>query len=185
MGLPSVVLFVFVAGAVALPAAEPQTAPFPEPGVFVETSAGNVALKEIFKGVALVGVPGTRSASALSFPIPPVARVPVVTSVTAFTANIPTVQDSSAAAAQMRFTVGERVREPDFQVMSVLVGRLRDGIYRFSSPQLTHDWLSAAYAKLSNTRKWRGKHPPAIVGLILNGEMYPVRIDEAVLTGKS
>jgi hypothetical protein len=182
----ALVLLCLVLGA-AGPFAAPraQTSPLPEPGVFAETSDGNVPLKDTFRSVALVGVGGMQSPQALSFPIPSVERVPVVASVVGFLVNIPTVQDNAAAAAQMRFTVGERVREPDFQVMTVLVGKFRVGIYRFSSPQLTHDWLAAAYAKLSNTRKWRGKHPPAIVGLVLNGEMYPVRIDEAVLTGKS
>jgi hypothetical protein len=105
--------------------------------------------------------------------------------VTGFLVNLATVQDSAAAAAQMRFIVGEHVREPDFQVMAVRPAKFRTGTYRIGSPNLTRDWLSTAYAKLTNTRKWRDKHPRAVVGLILNEQtMYPVRIDEAMLTEK-
>ncbi len=85
----------------------------------------------------------------------------------------------------MRFMVGERVREPDYETMTVKPSKFRTGVYRIESPDLTHQWLVTAYAKLTNTRKWKDKHPAAIVGLILNEQtMYPVRIDEVVLTGK-
>jgi len=160
-----------------------QATALPDPGVHVETRSGTVAITQTWSGTAVAGLPSSRNAS-MTFPIPSVDRVPAVSDIAAFLVNIPTVQDAAAAAAQMRFAVGDHVREPDYQVMTVLVGKFRIGIYRFSSPQLTPDWLSSAYAKLSNTRTWRDKHPPAIVGLILNGEMYPVRIDEAALTNR-
>jgi hypothetical protein len=49
----------------------------------------------------------------MAFPIESLERVPVVSELTGFLVNVPTVQDSAAAAAQMRFTIGEHVREPE------------------------------------------------------------------------
>jgi len=156
-----------------------------EPGVYAETSTGTVALKKTFNGFDVTGsvATGTRT-RALVFPITTVDDVPVADAVGGFIVNLPTVQDSHAAAAQMRFTIGDHVREPDYQVMTVTVGKFRTGIYRIASPQLTHEWLAGAYAKLTNSRKWRDKHPPALVGVILNEQMYPVRIEDAALTVK-
>jgi len=163
-----------------------QQSPVPaEPGLYAETPAGPVTITKVFGGVEIAGsMSVTARTRAVVFPIPALDGVPVAAAVAAFLVNLPTVQDSAAMAAQMRFMVGERVREPDFQVMTPVVGKYRTGLYRISSPQLTNDWLSAAYAKLTGSRKWRDKHPPAVVGLILNGQMYPVLIDESALTAK-
>jgi hypothetical protein len=163
-----------------------QQAPLPEaPGVYAETAAGAVALKKTFSGIQIAGPMsgGTRSIASV-FPIPNLDDVPNASGVTGFLVNLATVQDSAAAGAQLRFVIGEHVREPDYQIMTVQPGKFRTGMYRITSPNLTHDWLSTAYAKLTNSRKWRDKHPPAIVGLILNSEMYPVRIDAAWLAEK-
>lgn len=155
------------------------------PGVYAETDAGTVPLKKTLRGIEIAGSMSTsRNTRALVFPISTLDGVPASASVASFVVNLATVQDTAAANAQMRFTIGDHVREPDYQTMSVVVGKFRTGTYRISSPQLTNEWLSSAYAKLTNSRKWRDKHPPAVVGLILNDEMYPVRIDEAVLTTK-
>src|SRR5256885_11159492 len=164
--------------------AQPGSLP-EEPGVYAETEAGAVALKQPVAGFDVTS--GMRGATrrAYVFPIGDLKDVPSATDVTGFFVNLATVQDNAAAAAQMRFIVGEHVREPDFQVMAVRPAKFRTGMYRIGSPNLTREWLSAAYAKLTNARKWRDKHPRAIVGLILNEQtMYPVRIDEAMLTEK-
>lgn len=125
---------------------------------------------------------GTR---AFVFPVNDLTEVPVARKISAFIVNLATVQDAAAASAQLRFVVGEHVREPDFQVMTVRAGKIRTGLYQFTSANLTDEWLAAAYAKLTNTRKWRDKHPRAIVGLILNGQtMYPIQIDTAGVAEK-
>ena len=158
----------------------------PEPGVYAQTAVGLVPMKQPIGGVEIAGAMrssvGTR---AFIFPINDLADVPVAREISAFIVNLATVQDAAAAAAQLRFVVGEHVREPDFQVMSVRAGKFRTGIYQFTSPNLTHEWLAAAYAKLTNARKWRDKRPRAIIGLVLNGQtMYPIQIDAAALTEK-
>ena len=67
--------------------------------------------------------------------------------------------------------------------MAVRPAKFRIGLYRISSPNLTRTWMATAYAKLTNKRQWRDKHPRAIVGLIVNGQtMFPVRIDPLSLT---
>jgi len=165
--------------------AAPQ-APVPEaPGVFAETGDGPLPMKKTFSGVQINGPMsgGTRTTASV-FPVPGLDGVPAAPGVTAFLINLPTVQDNAAAAAQLRFVIGEHVREPDYQMMTVQPGKFRTGMYRISSPNLTHEWMAAAYEKLTSARKWRDKHPPALVGLILNGEMYPVRIDAAWLAEK-
>ena len=165
--------------------AAPQ-APVPEaPGVYAETGDGPLPMKKTFSGVQINGPMsgGTRTTASV-FPVPGLDGVPAAPGVTAFLINLPTVQDNAAAAAQLRFVIGEHVREPDYQMMTVQPGKFRTGMYRISSPNLTHEWMAAAYEKLTSARKWRDKHPPAIVGLILNGEMYPVRIDAAWLAEK-
>ena len=154
-------------------------------GVYAETTAGTIPLKKTFSGFDVAGtIAGSSRMRALVFPIPTAGDVPVASGITGFIVNLPTVQDTNAANAQMHFAVGERVREPDYQTMAVTVGKFRTGVYRISSPQMTHEWMANAYAKLTSPRKYRDKHPPAFVGLILNDQMYPVRIDEAALTMK-
>jgi hypothetical protein len=179
--LSSVAIVMFAAASVV----SARQSPVPsEPGVYAETAEGPVVLKKTFSGIAIAGSVGGSGARALVFPISTVDAIPSVPGVAAFLVNLPTVQDVAAAGAQMRFTIGEHVREPDYETMAVQVGKFRIGLYRISSAQLTHDWLSRTYAKLTNSRKWRDKRPPAMVGLILNGEMYPVRIIEAALTAR-
>ena len=158
----------------------------PEPGVYAQTDVGLVPMKKPIGGVEIAGSMrssiGTR---AFVFPVNDLTEVPVARQISAFVVNLATVQDAAAAAAQLRFVVGEHVREPDFQVMTVRAGKFRTGMYQFTSPNLTRDWLAAAYAKLTNTRKWRDKHPRAIVGLILNGQtMYPIQVDTAAFAEK-
>jgi hypothetical protein len=177
------IALVAIAAVLVGPAQQP---PVPEdPGVYAQTDAGTVALKKSFRGIEIAGPmsSGART-GAVVFPIPVLEGVPKAADVTGFLVNLVTVQDSQAAAAQMRFMVGERVREPDYQVMTVRPGKFRTGMYQITSPNLTREWLTTAYAKLTSSRKYRDKQPPATVGLVLNGEMYPVRIDEAVLTAK-
>jgi len=158
----------------------------PEPGVYAETEVGLVPLKQPIGGIEIAGAMRSSMATrALVFPISTLDDVPVATDVAAFVVNLATVQDRDAAVAQMRFMIGERAREPEFKVMAVRAGKFRIGYYRISSPNLTRDWLATTYAKMTDTRKWRDKHPRAIVGLILNEQtMYPVRIDTATLTEK-
>jgi len=160
--------------------------PVPEaPGVYAETGSGAVPMKKTFAGIQIAGpISGGVRSSASVFPIPNLDGVPTAAGVTGFLVNLATVQDTAAAGAQLRFVIGEHVREPDYQMMTVQPGKFRTGIYRITSPNLTHDWLATAYDKLTNSRKWRDKRPPAIVGLILNGEMYPLRIDAAWLVEK-
>jgi hypothetical protein len=156
-----------------------------ETGIYAEANGDAVALKQTLRGIAVVGgMSNGQGTRALVFPIGALDGVPIAQGVTAFLVNFPTIQDNAAAAAEMRLMIGERVREPDFAMMQANPGKFRTGQYRITSPQLTHEWLASTYAKLTNTRKWRDKHPPAIVGLILNGEMYPVRIDEAWLQAR-
>src|SRR5919112_4415031 len=147
----------------------------PEPGVYAQTEVGLVPMKKPIGGVEISGsMTSSIGTRAFIFPVNDLTEVPVARQLSAFIVNLATVQDAAAASAQLRFVVGEHVREPDFQVMSVRAGKFRTGMYQFTSPNLTHDWLAAAYAKLTKTRKWRGKQPRAIVGLILNGQtMYP------------
>jgi hypothetical protein len=176
-----------LAAALALAAASlvaRQQAALPaDPGVYAETDAGTVALKKTFSGVDIAGsMPTSTRTRVLVFPIPAVDEVPVAATLGGFIVNLAGVEDARAAASQIRFTVGDHVREPDFQVMAVNVGKFRTGVYRISSPQMTREWMANAYAKLTSARKWRDKHPPAIVGLIVNDQMYPVRIDQAMLT---
>jgi hypothetical protein len=158
----------------------------PEPGVYAQTEVGLVPMKKPIGGVeiaaSMTSSIGTR---AFIFPVNDLTDVPVAHDISAFIVNLATVQDAAAAAAQLRFVVGEHVREPDFQVMTVRAGKFRTGMYQFTSANLNREWLAAAYAKLTNTRKWRDKHPRAIVGLILNGQtMYPIQVDTAALTDK-
>jgi hypothetical protein len=158
----------------------------PEPGVYAQTEMGLVPMKQPIGGVeiaaSMTSSIGTR---AFVFPINTLAEVPVARNLSGFVVNLATVQDAAAAAAQLRFVIGEHVREPDFQVMTVRAGKFRTGMYQVTSPNLTKEWLAGAYAKLTNTRKWRDKHPRAIVGLILNGQtMYPIQVDTAALTEK-
>jgi hypothetical protein len=186
MPLTTLAAVVALALLAAASAGAQQPSPVPEaPGVYADTSAGPIALKKTFSGIQIAGPMsgGTRSTASV-FPIPSLDEVPTAPGVTGFLVNLATVQDSAAAGAQLRFAIGEHVREPDYQIMTVKPGKFRTGMYQITSPNLTHDWLSAAYAKLTSTRKWRDKHPPAIVGLIVNGEMYPVRIDTAWLAEK-
>jgi hypothetical protein len=174
--LASSAAFVGAAQQAALPA---------DPGVYAETASGAVPLKKTFSGFDVAGSMSTSTRTrVLVFPISTVDDLPAAPGVAGFIVNLATVDDSRAAASQMRFAIGDHVREPDFQVMAVTVGKFRTGVYRISSPQLTHEWLAGAYAKLTSARKWRDKRPPAIVGLILNDQMYPVRIEEAALTVK-
>jgi len=158
----------------------------PEPGVSAQTEVGLVPMRKPIGGVEIAGSMrssiGTR---AFVFPVNDLTEVPVAREISAFIVNLATVQDAAAASAQLRFVVGEHVREPDFQVMTIRPGKIRTGLYQFTSANLTHEWLGAAYAKLTNTRKWRDKHPRAIVGLVLNGQtMYPIQIDTAALAEK-
>jgi hypothetical protein len=157
-----------------------------EPGVYAQTEVGLVPMKKPIGGVEIAGSMrssiGTR---AFVFPVNDLSEVPVAREISAFVVNLATVQDAAAASAQLRFVVGEHVREPDFQTMTVRAGKFRTGMYQFTSAHLTHEWLAAAYAKLTNARKWRDKHPRAIVGLVLNGQtMYPIQIDTAWLAEK-
>jgi hypothetical protein len=181
--LATIVLLVFV----VLFGAGAQQAPLPEePGVYAETDAGMLPLKKPFSGFEISGPASSGGRThAFVFPIPNVDGVPVAAEVTAFFVNLATVQDNAAAAAQMRFMIGDHVREPDYQVMAVRPGKFRTGIYRITSPNLTNEWMAAAYAKLTASRKWRDKRPPALIGLILNEQtMYPVQIDVGVLKEK-
>ena len=163
--------------------ARQQTALPADPGVYAETGAGTVPLKKTFSGLDIAGsMPTSTRTRVLVFPIPAVDDVPVAAALAGFIVNLVGVDDARAAASQIRFTVGDHVREPDFRVMAVNVGKFRTGVYRIASPQITREWMANAYAKLTNTRKWRDKHPPAIVGLIVNDQMYPVRIDPETLT---
>jgi hypothetical protein len=158
----------------------------PEPGVYAQTEVGLVPMKKPIGGVEIAGSMrssiGTR---AFVFPVDDLTEVPVAQQLSGFIVNLATVQDAAAASAQLRFVVGEHVREPDFQVMTVRAGKFRTGVYQFTSANLTHEWLAAAYAKLTSTRKWKDKHPRAIVGLVLNGQtMYPIQVDTAALVEK-
>jgi hypothetical protein len=185
MRLATLALAGLLASASGSHAGGQQASPPAEPGVYAETASGAVALNKTFSGFDVAGSMSTSTRTrVLVFPIAAVDDLPAAPSVGGFIVNLATVDDSRAAAAQMRLTVGDHVREPDFQVMAITVGKFRTGVYRISSPQLTHEWLANAYAKLTSSRKWRGKRPPALVGLILNDQMYPVRIDEAALTVK-
>ena len=179
---------ILVAGFIAAAAANGSVLQFdpPEPGVYAQTEVGLVPMKKPIGGVEIAGSMrssvGTR---AFVFPINDFADVPVAQQISGFIVNLATVQDAAAASAQLRFVVGEHVREPDFQLMTIRPGKIRTGLYQFTSANLTREWLGAAYAKLTNTRKWRDKHPRAIVGLVLNGQtMYPIQIDTAWLAEK-
>ena len=178
-----IVFAVLPALALVSTAARQQT-PLPaDPGVYAETGTGTVPLRKTFSGLDIAGsMPTSTRTRVLVFPIPAVDDVPVAAALAGFIVNLAGVEDARAAAAQIRFTIGDHVREPDFQVMAVNVGKFRTGVYRISSAQMTREWMANAYAKLTNTRKWRDKHPPAIVGLIVNDVMYPVRIDPGTLT---
>lgn len=166
-------------------AADPrQSAPSIDPGVYAETDAGTIALKQTIAGIEIAGsMRSSLNTRAFVFPISTLDGVPAAASVTGFLVNLASVDDREAAAAQLRFTIGERAREPDYEAMAVRPAKFRIGLYRISSPNLTREWMVTAYAKLTNKRKWRDQHPRAIVGLIVNGQtMYPVRIDQASLT---
>jgi hypothetical protein len=178
----TIVVMAFVAAATG----SGYQAEAPEPGVYADTAVGLVPLKQPLGGIEIAGAMRSSMATrALVFPISTLENVPVATDVAGFIVNLATVQDHAAAAAQMRFMIGERAREPEFTVMAIRAAKFRIGYYRISSPNLTRDWLAAAYAKMTDTRKWRDKRPRAIVGLILNEQtMYPVRIDTDVLTAK-
>ena len=180
----TVALSFAIAVACSAAAVRAQQAVVPtEVGVYAETADGTVALKKTFGGFDVAGsMPTGGRTRALAFPIPAVDDVPMPANVTGFIVNLPTVQDTAAANAQMHFAVGDHVREPDYQTMTVQVGKFRTGVYRITSPQMTNDWLTTAYAKLTSSRKYRGTQPPAIVGLILLDQMYPVRIDPVSLT---
>jgi hypothetical protein len=158
----------------------------PEPGVYAQTDMGLVPMKKPIGGVEIAASMrssiGTR---IFVFPVNDFTDVPVAHDISGFIVNLATVQDTAAAAAQLRFVIGEHVREPDFEVMTVRAGKFRTGLYQFTSANLTREWLASAYGKLTNTRKWRDKHPRAMVGLILNGQtMYPIQVDTAALTEK-
>jgi len=164
----------------------PRQAPSIDPGVYAETEAGTIALKESIAGIEIAGsMRSSIQTRAFVFPISTstLDGVPVASEVAAFLVNLASVDDRGAAAAQMRFMLGERAREPDYEVMAVRPAKFRIGLYRISSPNLTRTWMATAYAKLTNKRQWRDKHPRAIVGLIVNGQtMFPVRIDPLSLT---
>jgi len=173
--------------ALAVPAvllAGGRQAPSIDPGVYAETDAGTIALKQTIAGIEIAAsMRSSINTRAFVFPVSTLDGVPVAASVTGFLVNLASVDDREAAAAQMRFMIGERAREPDYETMAVRPAKFRIGLYRISSPNLTREWMAAAYAKLTNKRQWRDKHPRAIVGLIVNGQtMYPVRIDPASLT---
>jgi len=177
---------ILVAALVAAANGSGQQPEAPEPGVYAQTEVGLVPMKKPIGGVEIAGSMrssiGTR---AFVFPVNDLNGVPVAREISGFVVNLATVQDAAAASAQLRFGVGEHVREPDFQVMTVRPGKIRTGLYQFTSANLTHAWLATAYAKLTNTRKWKDKHPRAIIGLILNGQtMYPIQIDTAWLDEK-
>jgi hypothetical protein len=164
-------------------AAPQQTALPADPGVYAETDTGTIRIEKTFSAVDIAGsMPTSTRTRVLVFPIPAVGDVPVAATLAGFIVNLAGVEDARAAASQMRFTIGDHVREPDFQVMAISVGKFRTGVYRIASPQMTREWMANAYAKLTSSRKWRDKQPPAIVGLIVNDQMYPVRIDLKTLT---
>jgi len=172
--------------AAALAAAPRQTAPAIDPGVYAETAAGAIRLQQSIAGIEIAGsMRSSIQTRAFVFPITTstLDGVPVAADVAAFLVNLASVDDRGAAAAQMRFTLAERAREPDYETMAVRPAKFRIGLYRISSPNLTRQWMAEAYAKLTNKRQWRDKHPRAIVGLIVNGQtMFPVRIDPDSLT---
>ena len=158
--------------------------PSVDTGVYAETDAGTIALKQTIAGIEIAGsMRSSIHTRAFVFPISTLDGVPVAAGVTGFLVNLASVDDREAAAAQLRFTLGERAREPDFETMAVRPAKFRIGLYRISSPNLAREWMAAAYAKLTSKRQWRDRHPRAIVGLIVNGQtMYPVQIDPASLT---
>jgi len=171
--------------ATPLAAGPQQTSPSIDPGVYAETESGTVALKQSIAGIEIAGsMRSSIQTRAFVFPISTstLDGVPVAADVAAFLVNLATIDDRGAAAAQMRFTLAEPAREPDYETMAVRPAKFRTGLYRISSPNLAREWMATAYAKLTNKRQWRDKHPRAIVGLIVNGQtMFPVRIDPASL----
>lgn len=156
----------------------------PEVGVFADTESGLVALKHEIPALQISGMPTSSKGRALVFPVDSVAAMPTAANITQLLVNLPTVGDAGAAAAELRFVVGEHVREPDFKLMTVRVGKIRTGYYQVTSPQLTHEWMAGTYAKMINNRKWKDTQPPATIGLILNSSMYPIHLEPSMLAVK-
>src|SRR3954451_17419417 len=105
-------------------AARQETALPADAGVYAETGAGTVPLRKTFSGLDIAGsMPTSTRTRVLVFPIPAVDDVPVAAALGGFIVNLAGVEDARAAASQIRFTVGDHVREPDFQVMAVNVGK--------------------------------------------------------------
>ncbi|HKB10072.1 MAG TPA: hypothetical protein VKD69_05450 [Vicinamibacterales bacterium] len=156
----------------------------PEVGVFADTEAGLIALKQEIPALQIAGVPTGSSNRALVFPIETVDALPTVAGILQVLINLPTVGDAAAGAAQLRFLVGEHEREPDFKLMTVRVGKIRTGYYQVTSPDFTRTWMAGTYAKMTSSRKWKDKHPPAMIGIVVNSSMYPARLEPSVLDAK-
>jgi len=156
-----------------------------EVGVFADTDFGIVAMKNEITGGQVAGINQTTTGDrSLSFPIGAVDDFPVAARITQVLINLPTVQDAQASRAQLRFIVGDHEREPDFALMTTRVGKIRTGYYQVTSPNLTREWLAAAYAKMLKKSKFKDKQPAAMVGLVLSHSMYPIRLEPSMLTAK-